>query len=135
VTGGPVKRRFFWVLNHTLNPLTARLARSAHGPFSLVRHIGRKTGTVYETPVILARVPAGFVAELTYGPDVSWYRNISHAGHCVIVYHGAEHDIDAIEPYPTADGLRAFGNPRSLVLRALRRHEFRLLRESATELA
>ena len=28
----------------------------------------------------------------------------------------------------TEDGLRAFGNPAALVLRLLRRHEFRLLR-------
>src|SRR6478735_11226158 len=76
MTSHPVKRRFLCLLKNTLNRGTTRLARTGHGPFSLVRHVGRKTGTMYETPVILAQVPGGFVAELTYGPGVSWYRNI-----------------------------------------------------------
>ena len=32
------------VLKYTLNPLTRRLARSSFGPFSIVRHIGRRSG-------------------------------------------------------------------------------------------
>ena len=76
------KRGYLSVLNNSLNRLTRRLARRGVGPFSLVRNVGRKSGTVYETPVILARVPEGFVAELTYGPDVQWYRNIVAAGRC-----------------------------------------------------
>lgn len=125
---GRIKRGFLTVLKHTLNPLTSRAARSGRGPFSLVRHVGRKSGTVYETPLILARVPEGFVAELTYGPDVSWYRNIVKAGHCVVIHRGREYAIDAIEPYPTDDGLRAFGPPFTQILRLLGREEFRMLR-------
>lgn len=127
---GIIKRGFLEVLKHTLNPVTLRAARAGRGPFSLVRHVGRKTGTVYETPLILAAVPGGFVAELTYGPDVAWYRNIVAAGHCVIVYKGVEHAVDRIEPYSSEDGLRAFGNPAALVLKLLRRHEFRFLHEA-----
>ena len=62
-----VKRRFLWLLKNTLNRLTIRIARSGRGPFSLVRHVGRRSGRTYETPVILARVPQGFVAELPTG--------------------------------------------------------------------
>lgn len=124
---GRVQRGFLWVLKNTLNRLTLRAARSGRGPFALVRHVGRRTGTVYETPLILAPVPGGFVAELTYGPDVAWYRNIMAAGHCVVVVHGVEHHIDRIEPCSVDDGLRAFGTSRAAVLRLLRRHEFRLL--------
>lgn len=49
---------------HTVNRVTTRVAQSSHGPFSLVRHVGRRSGRTYETPVILAKVPDGFVAEL-----------------------------------------------------------------------
>ena len=80
MTGHRIKRRFLWLVNNTLNRVTGPLARSGHGPFSLIRHIGRKTGTVYETPLILARVPGGFVAELTYGSGVAWYRTSSRPG-------------------------------------------------------
>jgi deazaflavin-dependent oxidoreductase (nitroreductase family) len=123
------KRLFLWLLNNTLNRLTTRLARSGRGPFALVRHVGRKSGKTYETPLILARVPAGFIAELTYGTDVNWYRNIVAAGECVIISGGEEHRIDRIEPCDPDTGIRAYGYPAALVLRILRRHEFRLLHE------
>ncbi len=121
------KRRYLWLLSNTLNRLTTRLARSGRGPFSLIRHVGRRSGKTYETPLILARVPDGFVAELTYGTDVNWYRNIVAAGECVIIYSGAEYRIDRIEPCDRDIGIRAFGYPAALVLRVLQRHEFRLL--------
>ena len=71
-----MRRRYLWLLNHTLNRVTSRMARAGRGPFSLVRHTGRKSGRTYETPVILARAPEGFIAQLTYGAQVNWYRNI-----------------------------------------------------------
>ena len=123
------RRGFLWLLKNTLNRATLRSARSGRGPFSLVRHIGRKTGAVYETPLLLARTPGGFVAELTYGADVQWYRNIIAAGECDIRYQGAEHHVVGIEPLSAEAGLAAFGNPRALILRLLRRRAFRLLRE------
>jgi len=33
------------------NRFSRRFAGKAHGPFALIRHVGYKTGTVYETPV------------------------------------------------------------------------------------
>ena len=48
---GKTRARFFWVLNRTLNRLTVRAARSRRGPFSLVRHVGRRSGR--ERAVIL----------------------------------------------------------------------------------
>ena len=122
-----VRRAWLGLLKHTLNRATVPLARAGIGPFSLVRHVGRKTGRVYETPLLLAATDGGLVAELTYGPGVAWYRNVVAAGHCTVIHRGAEVRIDRIEPYDTAAGLRAFGNPAALVLRALRRREFRLL--------
>ena len=60
-----LRTRFLWLLKDTLNRVTSRLARAGCGPFSLIRHAGRKSGRTYETPVILARVPEGFIVELT----------------------------------------------------------------------
>jgi hypothetical protein len=116
------------VLKHTINPLALRAARSGRGPFSIIRHIGRTSGAVYETPLILAEVPQGFVAELTYGENVAWYRTVVAAhGRCTVLHGGATYAIDRMDPLETAVGLKAFGAPRNLVLRLLRRHEFRLL--------
>ncbi|BDX33380.1 hypothetical protein TUM20985_39270 [Mycobacterium antarcticum] len=122
------KPAFLWLLKHTLNRATSRAARTGRSPFSLVRHVGRKTGTAYETPLIVARVPDGFVAELTYGPDVSWYRNVVAAGGCEIVVKGTDYHIAGIEPYPAEAGIRAFGYPAAFILKVFRRTEFRLLK-------
>jgi deazaflavin-dependent oxidoreductase (nitroreductase family) len=121
------RERFLWMLKHTLNRATTRVARSRHGPFALVRHVGRRSGRTYETPVILARVPGGFVAELTYGPDVDWYKNIVAAGGCTVVHHCTEYTIDDISPVSRDRGLAAYPRPARLVLEALGRSEFRLL--------
>jgi hypothetical protein len=128
---GRAQRVFLQVLKHTLNPLALRAARSGRGPFSLVRHVGRTSGREYETPLILARVDGGFVAELTYGTGVSWYRNVVAAGRCVVVHRGSEHRVDRIEPCSPEAGLAAFGYPAALILRLLRRREFRFLHEAA----
>lgn len=123
-----MRRTLLWLLKNTLNRWTIRLAKSGRGPFSLVRHVGRKSGACYETPIIVASVPSGFVVELTYGEQVNWYRNIVAAGGCELLVGGVTHRIVAIESCPTDEGRRAFSSVQRLVLRLLRRREFRLLR-------
>lgn len=123
-----MRRRFLQLLKHSLNRATTRLARSGRGPFSLVRHVGRKSGNEYETPLIVAAASGGFIAELTYGERVDWYRNIVAAGGCDLLVKGVWHRIVAVEPYPAETGRRAFGFPAAWVLRLTRRHEYRLLR-------
>ena len=78
--------RSLWLsfIKRTINPLAIRAARRGSGPFSIVEHVGRTSGKRYETPIIVAPVPEGFVAELTYGPQVAWYRNAVAAGGCTI---------------------------------------------------
>ena len=124
---GGVQRNFLKVLNATLNKLTRRMARAGVGPFSLIVNVGRSSGTVYQTPVILARAGDSFIAELTYGPNVNWYRNIAAAGHCEVVVKGHRYSIDRIGSCSTEDGLRAFGGVEAKLLRALGRHDFRAL--------
>jgi deazaflavin-dependent oxidoreductase (nitroreductase family) len=134
VTLAGVRRGWFWLLRNTLNRATTRVARAGRGPFSLIRHTGRRTGRLYETPMLL--VPHGdcFIAELTYGPRVAWYRNVVAAGgRCTVLRRGVEYRIDAVLPCDPEVGMRAFGRPAALVLRLLRRHDFRLLRVAAAE--
>jgi deazaflavin-dependent oxidoreductase (nitroreductase family) len=127
MASGRLARGWFWLLKNTLNRATVRIAHTGYGPFALVRHVGRKTGRPYETPLMLARLGDDFVAELTYGPGVAWYRNVVAAGGCTVVAGRVEYRIDRIEPCDPETGLRAFGNPAALILRALRRREFRRL--------
>ncbi len=107
------------VLKHTLNPLTRRIARSSHGPFAIVRHVGRRSGKHYETPIIVGPPTDGFVIELTYGPEVDWYKNVQAAGGCVIHWHGNDYVIDKIEPLDATAGRAAFPQPARLFLRVV----------------
>jgi deazaflavin-dependent oxidoreductase (nitroreductase family) len=116
------------VLKYIVNPLTRRLARSSFGPFSIVRHIGRRSGKLYETPIVVGRLKDGFVIELTYGPDVDWHKNVVAAGGCMVVWHGQEYVIDTIEPVDTETGRAAFSPSRQLLLRLLRRKHFEKLK-------
>ncbi|HUA70283.1 MAG TPA: hypothetical protein VMA96_04360 [Solirubrobacteraceae bacterium] len=126
-----IRGRFLWLLQHTLNRVTSRIARTGHGPFSLVRNVGRKSGRTYETPVILVRVPEGFVVELTYGEDVNWFRNIVATGGCVVVHHRMEYRIESIEPCSAERGLSAYPFPFRQVLKLAGRDQFRLLRTAS----
>lgn len=131
-----LRRGWFWVLRNTLNRVAARAIRRGRGPFSLIRHTGRLTGRPYETPMLLVPYGEDFIAELTYGPRVAWYRNVVAAGgRCTVLRRGVTYRIDAVRPCDPEVGLRAFGRPTALVLRLLRRREFRLLRVAAGERA
>src|SRR5689334_1639095 len=83
---------------YILNRLTRYLAAASWGPFANVRHVGRRSGKHYETPIFAFRVSDGFVVVLTYGPDVDWYRNVVAAGHCEVVWHGKEYKIVGVKP-------------------------------------
>ena len=122
--GRRLSRRFRILLKYTLNPLTVRLARAGIGPLSIVQHVGRRSGRQYATPLLLAPIAGGFVAELTYGPNVDWFQNVMAAGHCTIVRGGKEIVIDRIEPMDADAGRQAFPLAARIGLRILRRHDY-----------
>jgi deazaflavin-dependent oxidoreductase (nitroreductase family) len=119
-----LRRGFLITLKYTLNRLTRRLARSSFGPFAIVRHVGRRSGKVYETPIIVAPVNDGFVIELTYGHDVDWHKNVLAAGGCTLIWQGRDYLIDTIEPLATEPGRAAFTPLQQQILRFLRRTHF-----------
>lgn len=118
-------------LKHTLNRVTTRAARGRGGPFALVKHLGRKSGKPYETPIIVQPISGGFVIELTYGPEVDWYRNVVAANGCRILYHGTEHVIEGLERLSATEGIAAFTPAQQRILRVLKRTHFVKLLERA----
>lgn len=119
-----LRKSFLVTLKYTVNPVTMQLARSSIGPFSIVRHVGRRSGKLYETVLIVAPIEDGFVIELTYGPDVDWHKNVLAAGGCTLLWHGREYAINKIEPLDPVTGLAAFPAPQRLILRLLRKTHF-----------
>jgi hypothetical protein len=119
-----IRARFLNFLKHYFNPLTRRIARSPVGPFAIVKHIGRRSGKQYETPIIVRPVENGFVIELTYGPEVDWYKNVLAAGGCTLLWHGQDYTINGIEPLDTKTGMSAFPFIMQIPLRLSRRQHF-----------
>jgi deazaflavin-dependent oxidoreductase (nitroreductase family) len=107
-----------------LNKLLGKLAGAAHGPFAMVLHRGRKSGTPYQTPIIVAPDSDGFVIALTYGPAVDWYRNILSAGKCKLRWHSREIDIGKIEAISPQEAKPALPVFEKFMLGMLRVHDF-----------
>lgn len=126
-----IRNGFLNVLKHTLNPLTKRLAYTPYGPFVIIRHVGRKSGKVFETPIIARRAADGFVIELTYGPNVDWYKNVQAANGCTVVWHGQEFVINRLEPMDAESGRAAFSDGQQLILELLGRTHFVKLKNVA----
>lgn len=121
---GQIRKGFLYVLKHTLNPLTRRLAGTPYGPFVIIKHVGRRSGKVFETPIIARRAADGFVIELTYGPNVDWYKNVQTAGGCTVVWHGQEFVINHLEPMDAESGRTAFSGAQQQILKLLGRTHF-----------
>jgi deazaflavin-dependent oxidoreductase (nitroreductase family) len=78
----PRPRRLAEFNKRVTNRVALRIAGWAPG-FAIVRHIGRRSGTEYHTPVNVFREDDGFLFALTYG-EGSWVRNVMAAGGCSI---------------------------------------------------
>lgn len=114
---GPFLERMRIFSKRVVNPVVLRFAGSAHSPFAVIRHVGRRSGRAYATPLLLAPTADGFVVELTYGFAVDWYRNVAAAGHCTILWHGREYSCTEVTPVDAETGLQAFPAALRLPLR------------------
>ncbi len=86
-------RRLRIFVKHFVNPVLRNAARSSHGPFALLRHVGRSSGKTYEIPIMVWRVADGFVIVLTYGPHVDWLRNLQATGTGRLRWHKREYAL------------------------------------------
>ena len=62
--------------------------------FGVVTHVGRRTGTVYRTPVNAFRSGDGYDFALTYGAG-DWVRNVEAAGTAELRTRGRVHHVTA----------------------------------------
>jgi deazaflavin-dependent oxidoreductase (nitroreductase family) len=70
-----------------INRLTRPFARRLPG-FAVVRHVGRRTGRPYRTPVNMFRSGDQYLIALTYGADRDWVKNVLAAGGCTVETRG-----------------------------------------------
>ena len=111
------------------NPLARLVAGWAPG-FAVIRHRGRKSGTVYSTPVNIFRVGDEFIIALTYGSDVDWLKNVMAAGGCTVRYRNRE--IPLVDPFAmtTGEGMSKMPAAVKAILRTANVTEFIRLRRN-----
>ena len=88
-----VLRRF----SRLFNPLQMRTAGSRGASTSVVRHVGRKSGRAYATPVDAVATDDGFLVALPYGTQSNWVRNVLASGTATIVDGGHAYPVDRPE--------------------------------------
>jgi deazaflavin-dependent oxidoreductase (nitroreductase family) len=116
--------RLLFFATHILNPVVTTFAGRALSPFALLRHIGRRSGKSYDTPLVVRRVAGGFVFTLTYGPDTDWYRNLLAAGRGTLLWHGQEYSLGKPEPLAIETALRTFPPQERFILRLTHIQDF-----------
>ncbi len=84
------------------NPRVLKTAGTADSATALVRHSGRTSGRVYETPVDVVETATGFLIALPYGANADWVRNIVAAGSAAVITRGATVEVEAPLLVPTS---------------------------------
>ena len=84
------------------NPHQMKTAGTPGAYASVIRHIGRKTGRSYETPMVPFATEDGFVIALPYGSGTDWVRNVMASGSATIVHEGNTYRVDQPELVPLA---------------------------------
>ena len=95
------------LVTQRFNPLVMRLglAGGPRSPWAILEHVGRASGTVYQTPVmVIARETDDHVyVPLPYGAGVQWVRNVRAAGHCRAQAHDTILELDEPAIIPAAE--------------------------------
>jgi deazaflavin-dependent oxidoreductase (nitroreductase family) len=100
---GPVVDAVRRVNRSVTNPRVMRTAGSAQTQTSVIAHVGRKSGRVYETPVDIISTTTGLLIALPYGTRVDWLRNVVAAGSATVVTRGDRVDVERPTIVATAD--------------------------------
>jgi len=88
-----------------MNPRAMKTAGQPGAYAGVIRHVGRNSGTPYETPVGPFPTDYGFDIALPYGSSPDWLKNVVAAGSAVIVHEGVAYSVDLPELIPAADAM------------------------------
>ena len=85
-----------------MRPLALRSAGQQGTATSVVRHVGRRSGRTYQTPVVVARHDDSFLIALPSGERTDWLKNVLAAGSATIMADGRSYAVDRPEVIPMA---------------------------------
>ncbi len=97
--------------------------------WSIIEHTGRRSGTVYRTPVSAFSTDDGVAVLLPYGRRRDWVQNLQHTGGGRVKFEGRTFAVDQPRIVPTAEALPHLKAPwRPLLGRAGVEHTLLLRR-------
>ena len=99
------------LFTRAMRPLALRSAGKEGSRTSVVRHIGRRSGRTYETPVIAVQHDDSFLIALPYGKRTDWLKNVLDRGSATIVTSGHDYEVDRPEVIPMTQAT-AYFQPR-----------------------
>ena len=104
---GPVRSTLRW-LTRVTRPLALRSAGKEGSGTSVVRHVGRRSGRLYQTPVLAVEHDDGFLIALPYGERTDWLKNVLAKGSATLVSGGRTYEVDEPEVIPMAEATTHF---------------------------
>jgi deazaflavin-dependent oxidoreductase (nitroreductase family) len=117
----------------TWNPRSMKTAGRPGAYASVIRHVGRTSGTPYETPVGAVETEDGFVIALPYGTSPDWLKNVLAEGSAIIVNEGNTYGVDHPELVSAAVGNPYFPASDQRTHRLFGIDDFLLLRQAESE--
>lgn len=93
---------------HVTNKLLIHLCGRSFGHFAILTHTGRKSGRLYQIPIIAEPAPGGFVIALTYGRKVDWLHNVLAKGGCRLRWKNRDYELIRPELIELEAGAGAF---------------------------
>jgi len=93
---------------HITNKALIHICGREFGHFAILSHTGRKSGRLYQTPIIAEPIENGFVIALTYGKKVDWYANVKAKGSCSLYWKKKDYQLVNPELINKEIGLKAF---------------------------
>lgn len=110
-TKSPSVQRAVKRMNKTFwNPRAMETAGTPGAYASIVHHVGRHSGSVYETPVVPVTTDDGFAIALPYGPGTDWVRNVLAAGRATITHEGETYEVERPRVVPVDSPDISFGD-------------------------
>ncbi len=92
----------------TRNPAMLKTAGGRSGVHAIVKHVGRRSGRSYSTPVVARPLGDGFVIPLPYDSSVDWCRKVLAAGACTLIWKEQEYTLERPEIIHQSQALKAF---------------------------
>jgi deazaflavin-dependent oxidoreductase (nitroreductase family) len=91
-----------------MRPLALRSAGQEGSNTSVIRHVGRRSGRTYQTPVVAVQHGDSFLIALPYGQRTDWLKNVLDKGSAAIVTNGHTYEVDQPEVIPMAEATGYF---------------------------